>query len=176
VESSGTGAWGGEETERLAGFAPGDDNALLRVFNSASDQHWRLKIVSPTIAPYLAVAMIGERLQFPFPPDTPYVPYTETPKERSSRSKGGHLLGSQIDYQLLKVRPNFSNLERAWVMGDYSTFWEQHSKLRQHFFYAWDLDVFPGHVFFVRDKAPWRTPLSVLPYVDQISLRLEGVR
>lgn len=176
VESSATGAWGGEETERLEGFSPSDDEAILKLLTSATDRYWRIKIVSPTIAPYLAVAMLGERLQFSFPPDTPYIPYTETPQEDSARSGTGQMLGSQVTYQLLQISPSFSQVERSWVLGDYQTFWEAHSKLRQQFFYAWDLDVFPAHVFFVRDKAPWRTPLSALPYVDRIALDLEGSR
>src|SRR3990172_4071855 len=48
VESSATGAWAGEQTERLAPFTVNDDKAALRTFASASDRYWRVKIVSAT--------------------------------------------------------------------------------------------------------------------------------
>lgn len=176
VESSATGAWAGEQVERLAAFSPGDDNALLKTFASAADRYWRLKIVSPTIAPQLAVATLGARLSFPQPPDTPYVPYTETVKETSALSKTGLPLGTVISYKELSIRARFKHIDRNWVMNNYLPFWNTHASLRRFFFYAWDLDAFAADVFFVKHSGRYATPLSVASLVDSLDLQLLGVR
>mgnify|MGYP007051340092 CR=1 len=58
VEYSATGAWAGEEVEALAGFTPADDGSLMKLFASATAQYWRLKIVSASVVPEIAIAML----------------------------------------------------------------------------------------------------------------------
>ncbi len=176
VESSATGAWAGEEVERLAGFAPSDDRAILKLFTSASARYWRIKIVTAAVAPKLAVCLLGERLTFPYPPEVPFVPFTEDVEEESSRSKAGHLLGTVIRYKPIRIAPRFAVLTRDWVFGEFQTFWDDHASERKPFFWAWDLDNMPALIFLVRHAGRFAPPLSRLAYVDSLALDLEGVK
>lgn len=164
-------------TERLASFTPSSDKAFLKLFTSASDRYWRIKIVTALVVPYLGVALLGQRLTFPFSTDTPYRPFPESIKRQSSRGKTGHILGVVNEYYPLKFNSSFSNFERAWVFGDYLTFWKDHGKKGKPFFWAWDLDTFPNDVFFVavEDDAQFDAELSILQYVDRFSLSMTGI-
>jgi len=173
VESSGNGQ---DWTERLAGFSPSDDLAILKTFPQASDLHWRLKIVTTAAAPRLGVVMLGVGLQFPFPPDTPYTPFTEDVEAETELSQAGHALGTVIRYRPVRVTARFSHLARNWVFGDFQAFWETHAAERRYFFWAWDLDEFPADVFYLRHRGAWRTPLSLLAVADSVALEMEGVR
>lgn len=165
-------------TPRTGAYAPTNDRAFMQTFVKIYAQYWRLKIVSTLAAPRLAVAMIGARLEFPWPPDTPYIPYTERVETDSKRGKSGNLLGSVVRYKPIEVNARFSNFEREWVFDDYQTFWDSHASEMKQFFYAWDLDNFPEHAFFLKlqDDARWQTPVSILSVVDSLELPMEGVK
>ncbi|MGK2905053.1 MAG: hypothetical protein ACSLFH_01740 [Desulfuromonadales bacterium] len=154
---------------------PNGDRAFLRPFFAVSARYWRLRIVAATSAPRLAVAMIGSRLQFPFPPETPYVPAIEDPQSEATDSKAGHLLGEVVRFVELRCQPRFRTIERSWALGVYRDFWNSHGRSRLPFFWAWDLDVFPDHVYWVRHVGRHQEPISVASYVDEIALDLRGV-
>lgn len=164
--------------ERLVPFTPSSDKAFLKLFTSASNRYWRIKIVTASIAPQIAVAMLGSKMLFPFPPDTPYNPYIESIEAETNRSKKGHPLGSIIRFKSLEIYANFSNIERAWVINTFKAFWDDYASDLKWFFYAWDLDVFPDMVFFVSvlDGMKYKMPMSILQYVDSIGLEMQGVK
>lgn len=165
-------------TVRLAGFTPSSDKAFLRIFTSASARYWRIRIVTASIAPQLAVTMLGVMLTFPYPPDAPYVPYSEGIEVESSRGKTGHLLGNIINFKSINISARFSNLTRDWVMNNFKPFWDNHASDLNPFFYAWDIDVYPEMVFYVSvdDGSRYRMPVSVLSYIDSIELEMQGVK
>ncbi|MEW6115391.1 MAG: hypothetical protein AB1553_00620 [Nitrospirota bacterium] len=177
VESSATGAWTGEQVERLAGFVPTSDKALLKTFNSATAQFWRVKIVTAAVAAQVGVLMLGTKLLFPYPPDTPYRPYSERIEANTSLSKTGNILGSTIRYYPIDVVAPFSNLTRTWVLDNFKPFWINHGRKLNPFFYAWDLDVYPDDVLFLACSPDmvYELPVSVLAYIDSIILRMQGV-
>ncbi len=165
-------------TERLAGFTPPSDKAFLKVFTSASERFWRLKIVTTSMPPQIAVAMLGVRLTFPYPPDTPYIPYSESVEMDVSRGKTGSILGSVIKFKSIEINARFSNLPRSWVMNNIMPFWDGHASALKPFFYAWDIDNYPEMVFFVSidDGSKYEMPMSVLQYIDSIELKMRGVK
>ncbi len=174
VQSSNDGAaW----TDRSPVITPPNGNkAFLQVFPQAIAAHsWRLKIVAATAAPRLAVALLGVRLQFPFPPESPYIPCVEAPVSEASKSRTGHLLGEVINYTELTINPRFASVARNWALVDYRAFWNSHGRNRLPFFWAWDLDVFPEHVYWVRHVGNHQEPISVASYIDNLVLDLEGV-
>lgn len=174
VEYSDTGAWAGEEVEQLAPFVPADDLTILKTFPLA-DGYWRLKIVTAAVVPFCGVVMIGEALEMPTPPDTPYIPFTEDTKASALDSKTGQLLGVDVRYFPIKIRPRWSKLLRSFAFDEYQDFWNDHARWRKPFLYGWDLDTFPEHAFFVRHKGKHGVPLTVLSLADKISLDLIGV-
>jgi hypothetical protein len=174
VESSPDGAaW----TTRLAGFTVTDNKAILKTFTTASLQWWRISLTGCSVAPYMAVCMIGVRLTFPVEPEAGFDPYGEGIEADTGVSVAGNLLGSTILYHPVEIAPNFTVVTRTWVSGDYKTFWDAHGKLLKPFFWGWDLTTYPAHVLYLRCKAgmKYKMPVSMLTYVDSLALQMEGV-
>lgn len=159
-------------------ITPTSDFAFLKTFTSVSARYWRLKIVTASIAPYLAVALLGEKLQFEYPQDTPCVPYEEKPVADVERTKDGHIIGVSTYLPMLGIRAQFSNFTRTWIDNNYRPFWQNHARLFKPFFYAWDIDTYPNDIFFVTidDSMVFGTQFSISSYVDMIALTMRGVR
>lgn len=164
--------------ERSGKFTPSSDKAFIRLLVSTAARYWRIKIVTAAIAPKLAVVMLGKKLTFPYPPDAPYIPYSESIEAETSRSNQGHLLGSVIRFKRLTINVKFSNLSRTWCLNDFKTFWDSHASNLKPFFYAWDVDNYPEHVYYVvvDEKAAMEMPMSILSVVDNITLKMVGVK
>lgn len=193
VESSADGiAW----TERLAPFTPGADHACLKTFTLVMARYWRVKIVTAAIIPYMAVLVLGQRLDFPYPPDAPFSPVSEGPVVASSMSKTGNLLGVDFSYTEVKISISFTLINRSTVFGSalwggflyggeawgstpcLKTFWNDHGALCKPFFWAWDLTTYPDDVLFCRfpDEFRLELPVSLLSYIDRIAFTLQAVK
>jgi len=177
VESS-TDNFASDVTVRLASFTPSSDKAFLKLFTSASARYWRIKIVTASVAPQVAVAMLGSRITFPYPPDAPYIPYSETIESNSSRGKKGHILGSVIRFKDIEISAEFSNIGRNWALNTFKPFWDSHASDLKPFFYAWDIDIYPDMVFYVYvdEGMKHSMPMSILQYIDSIKLQMRGVK
>lgn len=176
LESSTTGAWGGEEVERVAGFAPSDDKTLIKAFTSASVRYWRLKIVTASVAAQVGVLSVGARLTFPAGPLAPTAPYSESIEARTEVSKTGNQLGTAIAYHPLAVKVSFRGLAYSWLWGDFKTFWDGHGKLLKPFFWSIDLTNFPAQYLRLSSKQSFETPLYFgLSQGDKTTLNLVGV-
>ena len=165
-------------TERLSDFTPISDKAFMKTFISSSARYWRIKIITTSIAAQIGVAVLGTKMQFEYPPETPYNPYTETPAAYVERSKNGHILGVSTYNPVLEFRALFSFITRTWLNTYFIPFWQNHARLFKPFFFAWDLDTYPEDVFFVSidNNMTFETPFSILEYVDTVSLTMRGVR
>lgn len=175
VESSVNGSsW----TERLAAFTPASDRAVLKTLTSVSAAYWRVKIVTASVAAYCGVVMLGVRLTFPYPPDAPHVPYSESIEAEATRSRGGNLLGNVVRYKPIEISPSFSTLARSWVTDTYKPFWDDYGSELMPFFYAWDLSVYPADVFFasMTEDAVFAPPVSISAYYDSLKLSMRGVK
>lgn len=162
-------------TQRVAPFTPTSDRAFLRPFVKVYSLWWRLKVVTATIAPRLAVAMVGARIEFPFPPDNKFAPFIESVEEDANDSKTGNPLGVVIRYFPAEIKPQFSHIDREWVEEIYRPFRESYSRYRKYFFWAWDVDTYPDLVLFVKDVGKYDPTVSVLAYYDALKLDLKGV-
>jgi hypothetical protein len=158
----------------IAPFAPVSDKAFLRTFLLLQAQWWRLKIVTDSVAPRLAVAMIGSRVEFQFPPD-PGTPMTVSVVEESKDSVTGNPLGSVVHFSPIEVKTQFSTVDRSWVETVYRPFWMTYGRLRKWFFWARDVDTYPEEILFVRDQGNYDPSVSVLSYYDALKLDLKGV-
>jgi hypothetical protein len=174
LESSTNGsAW----TQRVAPFTPVSDHAQLVKFPSASAQYWRLKMVTASIAPRIAVPMVGTRLTFPFPPLPPHVPVQESVMAQVGRSTGAHVLGVAISYFPISISVKFQNPDRTWVYANWDPWWLAYGRYLNPFFWAWDLDTFPYDVRYLQlnESMVNQYPLSMLGTVDMLALEMEGV-
>jgi len=161
----------------LSAFSP-SSKVILKTFTPQTKQYWRLKIEGFSSAPFIAILMIGTRLELPYPPDAPYYLIDESVKVESNRSKRGHILGSIIQYKSYDIKCRVSLLDRSWVMNTFKPFWEAHGSDMKPFFFAWDLDNFPDIVYWAKfkDRAKFRVPLRINPYVESLDLEMEAIR
>jgi hypothetical protein len=175
VESSDNGS---DWTERLPAFTPSSDKAFLQPFTGATARYWRLWIDSPTSAPSVAVVILGSRMTFPFPVDAPFAPIKEQVATVGKKSKTGHLLAHHVKYKPFTISARLSYPERTWVDSVFLPFWLDYGSDLHPFFWAWDLDMYPEDVRFVRFEPgySYSPSVSILHYYDSISLELEGVR
>lgn len=160
------------------GYAPSDDAPILKLFNSATKQYWRLKITGHTIAPVIGVLMVGPRLTFPYPPETPHIPFDEGIVAASEISKTGNLLGSVINYKPIDIAVDFGLLPRTFVFDTYKPFWDNHASNLKPFFWAFDASAYGTLVYYaMMDPATrFQAPLTTLSYVDRLSFRLKTVK
>jgi hypothetical protein len=175
VESSDNGS---DWTERIEPFTLVDDKAALRTFVSASARYWRVKINSPTIAPQVAVLLVGVRIEFPYPPDAPFSPDKEGIEVDTNLSRTGQFLGSDVRFKPYSIRARWGNLSRTWVESYFLPFWDNHASNLTPFFWAWALATYPNNVRFVRvpENYGMESPVSVLGVYDSIELEMEGTK
>jgi hypothetical protein len=179
LESSTTGAWAGEQVVRVAGFIPSNDKALMVQFASVSARYWRLKIITSAIAPYCAVVLLGARLEMPYPPDSPYIPFEESIIAITERSKAGYILGATVRYYPITITPNFSNLSTSFVYNTFQPWWDSYAKTLKPFIYSWDCVNFPAHIFLVSvddQNSVYNPSLVYAGLVENLSLYLMGIK
>ena len=177
LESSATGAWAGEETERVAGFVPSDDENIIKQFTSGSDRWLRLKIISAAIAPQVGVLMVGERLDFPAYPDSPFEYRTEKINTVNNISRAGHLLGVDNKYTPLTMSASFTWVSYTFMDGDYKTFWDAHGKLQKPFVWVPNITEWPTSSFFVRFPNNFKNSIKLkdTSNMEKLSLKFEGI-
>lgn len=175
VESSDNGT---DWTERLAAFAPTNDKAILKTWTAVSGVYWRVKIVTASVAAQIAICMVGERITFPFSPEAPYAPATESIEAESTTSKTGVPLGSIVRFKPYRIQPKWTVVTRTFVETYFLPFWDDYASNLSPFFFAWDIGTYPSDVRFVRvpKEYSFETPVSVLAYYDSITLPMEGVK
>lgn len=165
-------------TNRLAGFVPSSDRAILKTFPAVSARWWRVGIDSASEASSLAVLLLGTGIVFPYPPDAPFVPAEESMEAETNRSKAGHVLGTVVRFKPYRIKARWSNLPRSFVEGTFLPFWEQYASNLHPFLWGWDLDRYSGDVRFVRveEGYAYRPGVSLLGYYDSLELEMEGVK
>lgn len=158
-------------------YTPASDKCFIKYFTNLQKEKYRFKIVTASIAPQIGVIFLGQYLQFPTTPVTPFIPITESIEAAEEISKSGHLLGVDIRYNPITTTAVFEDLLRTWVDSDYKPFWNNHAKLLKPFFFGWDLVTRASDCYYVRvpAEAVFEEPLSVLTYVDKIELKMRGI-
>lgn len=177
IESSTTGAWGGEEVLRLSGFVPSTDLIIIKKTTEATARYWRAKIISASVVPIVSVFMLGESLDFPVYPDSPFTIDEQTINAESNVSKAGHLLGVDVFYVPVKNNVSFSWPEMSFVEGDYKTFWETHGRLMKPFVWVPNIDEWPDKAYFCRFPKGFTHSYQQkdTTNAESLSLTLEGV-
>lgn len=165
-------------TTVLAGFVPASDDALIRLFSTDTKQYWRIKIAGHTAAPYMGVAVLGPRITFPCPPDTPHTPFDQGIETATEVSETGNLLGSVVRTKPYLLEAGFSLVTRTWAFDTFKPFWDTHGSLLKPFFWAFDAATYPDLVFFAQFTETMRLklPMTILTYIDTLHLTMRAVR
>jgi hypothetical protein len=175
VESSSNGSsW----TERLAAFTPTTDKAILKTFTTESARYWRVKIVTGSVAAQIAVCLLGERIEFPFPMEAPFTPAGESIEADEAISKTGQLLGTVVRYKPVKINASWKFISRTWFESDFVPFWENWASNLAPFFWGWDLTAYPSAAQFVRVDGGYEfaPSVSILGYYDDFRFQMTGVK
>lgn len=163
-------------TERLAGFTPSNDKALLKLFTSASARYWRLKITGMSAAPFMAILVIGSRFTFERYLKSPFDPDAEKVEAKAVRSKGGHVLGVAIAFYERNIQAEWSRLTPSWIKNTFIPAWTGHLSKCLPFFWAWEPTDHSDEVYYVAlpPDASLRMPYD--PVRRSLSLDMVGVR
>jgi len=165
-----------EWTERLAGFVPPSDRALLKRFTSVSAQYWRVKIVTASVQAKIAVIILGVRVTMEKYPLAPFDPMPQSIVAQQGISDEGNLLGVTIEFIDIQIQAQFSNLTPSWVTNTFVPAWDVHLSLCKPFFWAWDVENHATEVYFVQILA--RSALS-MPYEANrrsLALAMRGMK
>jgi hypothetical protein len=177
LESSTTGVWGGEEVEQVAGFSPSTDLVIYKSFTQATVRYWRIKIVTVSYEAQAGIIMLGEALDFPVYPDSPFTPSSEAINATSEQSKGGHTLGVTSYFSPISTNVSFTYPAMSFIDGDFDTFWTNHGRLLKPFFWVPNLSQWPSKVYFVKFPASFSlaVPQSDTTNADSLNLSFEGI-
>lgn len=177
LESSTTGAWAGEEVEQVAGFAPTTDLVIMKTFTQATIRYWRVKIVTASVVVEIGVCMLGDRMDFPVYPDSPFTPKSEAINATAEISKGGHLLGVTSRFSPIDISVSFTFPPMSFIDGDLKTFWEDHGRQVKPFFWVPNFTEWATRINFVRFPANFSLAVSQsdTTNADSLSLQFEGV-
>lgn len=168
-----------DTTVALAGFTVTTDRAILKTFTQQTKRYWRIKIVTASIAAYLAVAFIGDRVTFPrtYLKSNSFDPRPQKVMTESARSKTGNILGSTILYTSRTIKLALNFVTAAWIDSDFTPLWDTYLSQLKPFFYAWEITEHPTEIDYV--KIPDEFELS-MPYDTAgrrtINLTFEGIK
>lgn len=175
VESSTTGAWAGEEVQRLAGFTCTTNKAVLKTFASASAQYWRIKIVTGAIAARIAVCILGVRLDFERYPMQGFDPCPETVNGIAARSQNGYMIGATIENVGIQIHAGFQRLTSTFITN-FRTAWDAHLSQLKPFFWAWDTVNHASEVYFVSIPEGFKLSMPFDPYRRSLPLTMQGIK
>lgn len=161
-------------TNRLAEFTPTSNRAFMRLVTSVSARYWRIKIVTASVAPQLAVAMLGTRFEFARYLQAGFDPAPERINARSTKSKAGHLLGTTVDYYELEISAMWENLTASWVASSFMPVWSNIKTCRP-FFWAWNIDNYPSDIYYVRIPDDHHLTMPFDPVRRSLRLNMVGV-
>lgn len=168
----------GDTTVALSAFSPSSDLVIFKTFTNQNKRYWRLKINgSLSAAPYMAVLMIGKKLDVPFPLKAPFSPAVEGIEAETSRSKTGHILGTVLKYRSISIKATIIRPTWTWMFNTFKPVWDSHISQLKPFFWAWDYDDYPNDVYLVvwKKSSKYKTPLSILTELDTFTFDMEGI-
>lgn len=176
IESSTTGAWAGEQVERLAGFTVTTDKAVLKIFTTASAEYWRIKVVTASIAAKMAICILGVRLDMEKQVQVTFDPCPEKINAITARSKAGYMIGATLQNISFEIEANFRNLTDSWLRGTFTTAWETHLSLCKPFFWVWNITNNPTEVYFVTIPPDYVRNVPYSYIRRELSLVMQGIK
>lgn len=164
-------------TERFSAITPKSDRAFLIIFATATARYWRIKIVTAAVAPKIAVACLGVRMDFERYPAGPFDPAPETLHATQARSKAGHLIGATLANVSLEIGVDFKGLTGNWIDYTFRPVWDAHLSLCKPFFFVWDCSNRHGsEVYFVCIPEGFTLRMPYSPYRRDLSLTMQGIK
>jgi hypothetical protein len=167
--ASGIYAWGFQLASNSDAYEGILNNPILFQFPSLLARYWRIEIENSVTPPFIAIAAIGSKIEFPFPPDDGFDPIARQVIGQSNRAEMGSPLGTVINFEEWRQTLNFTNIGKSFMRNTFVPAWK--SALRaQPFGFAWDTDTYPGELILVQSSGSFSDPHH---WGDQTDLSFE---
>lgn len=166
LQSSTTGAWAGEEVDRIAAYTPSADVTQFKTFTSASARYWRFVFASNTAQVFIANVFLGAMLELQHGMIPNFSP-ANLNREReifNNNSQGGNFLGSAVMYNAAKITIEQEYVTRTWIDANWLTV-ADHIELYP-FYFAWDTVNYPNEVAYCKAKK-----INYPEYMDPFNMR-----
>lgn len=150
---------------------------MIMIGTPVSSTKFRIFFDTPTTIPEMAIIFLGVAIEFPYPPDSPTVPFDESIRATMEISEAGHNLGAVISHFPISVNQKFSNFTRTWFDTYFKPFWINHARYLLPFFYGWDLTNRADDIFFLTmdENFIFREALTILSLTDELTLQMRGI-
>ncbi|MBI4715845.1 MAG: hypothetical protein HY760_07920 [Nitrospirae bacterium] len=168
--------FGADVTTVLAAFSPTSNKAIFKIFASISKRYWRLKIVSFTSQPFLAILAIGSRLTFEKFLSGSYDPQGEQIQASSERNTEGQLLGSVIHYVQRRLRPAWSGVSNSFITQTFLPAWDGHLSQMKPFFWIWNFGDDPDNVVLAAIPSDFELAIPYGSIYRSLTLEFVGVK
>ena len=164
-------------TERLASFNASNDDAFFKAVTAVGAQRaWRIELITPDIAPFVAVLLLGERLTMERYIMNDYDPAPEAPEAETTRNQIGNHLGTTISNVERSLIAEFQGVTDAWYLATFKPAWDVHIGLHKPYLWIWDLTNHPAEVFYVKIPDSYRLRAPFTPVRRTLVLNHEGIK
>ena len=158
----------------VAGFTPSDDKAIAKLFTQETRRAFRIKLINMTVAPYMAVALIGSKVELINV--SLYGPYKHTETRLYNETYGGRIAGSSLvsDKRHIDIDYKKGTTIDDAIYTKLADFFETHgAKLCG---YMWAPTSNPTEVWpMIRTSKTLDAPFAVAGVLRNTSIKLEGV-
>ncbi len=170
-------------TERLAGFTVTDNRAIFKMFTKVQAAYWRVKIVTASIAPYCAIVLLGERMEFPKGlciGDGAIKPHGDIGIVADSvTGETGNLLGTSLKYNPITMEAEFAPGSLwTWWNETFWPWWRDYACRGKPFVWATDASGFPGQIYWMMldlEEDTYSPPMTLTAKVDRYVMKMKGV-
>jgi len=131
---------------KQAEFIPGDDTAIMSLFEEVTARYWKITISNGT-APQIGVVHIGKALAMQRPIYGGHSPLnlSRVTAVRPNMSETGQFLGATEERRGLKTSFSWKNLTASWYRANFDPFVSTNPQVAP-FFIAWRPTDFPNEV------------------------------
>jgi hypothetical protein len=136
-----------------------NDKPILLQFVNVFYPYWEIKLIGPAL-PSLAIAPIGQALQFPRRLARGFDPLGRKPESQTNISIKGHPLGTVIDFEEWSEKISFKNIDWSWVRDNWIPAWEAHLR-GNPFMFAWDPVDHANEIYLVSRRGGYSAPHDV---------------
>jgi len=146
------------------------DEPILAVFEEKNYRYYKLEITGSGLT-RISNLFLGNFLEFPHWPDSPFDPNSEELSVESALSQEGYLIGVVENYRKRRLTLEFKYLTDSWLREKFLPFWKNH--IPKPFIFAWDYLNHPEESYLAQIAEP-KLEAPYEPVYRSLRLELEG--
>lgn len=153
-----------------------DDNVILHQFPEQTARYWRIRMLSGSSPPRIAVWLAGQILVAQrriYVGHTP-INYGREIQVSTGRSENGEFLGRVVRRRLFRSSFELSNLKPAWYRDNFEPFVDEANEGKP-FLFAWRPNSYPDEIGFVWAMSDIRPSNQRANGMMQVSVDIQGI-